>query len=211
MKIQNIESENFKRYGKVLSGYDFSELFSLLSKTEIPSDGIFYTGSSPKLEACREKEILEKRGFGAFPIQIGYVNSKNRVMNCLEYHKSCEFNIAMDDVILILGDARDVTDNGYDSEKAEAFLVPGGTGVELYSTTLHYAPIAVHDEGCRVICVLPRGTNGEYVEFERKTVEDKACFGVNKWLFAHPDSPEAKNGAFVFINGKNINFKDLEY
>ena len=28
----------------------------------------------------------------------------------------------------------------YDTSKVEAFLVPAGTAVEIYATTLHYAP-----------------------------------------------------------------------
>lgn len=210
MKIKKVTSENFKRYGCILTGYDYTELFSVLSKTEIPDKGIVYVGSCEKLEAAKQKELFEKRGFGGFPIQIGYVNSKNRIMNCLEYHKTSEFNIAMDDVILILGYEADIGENGYDSEKCEAFLIPAGTGVELYATTLHYAPLAVNTDGCRVICVLPKGTNAPLIEFPKSTHEDRACFGVNKWLLAHADAPEAADGAFVAINGKNIKFEDLE-
>jgi hypothetical protein len=46
--------------------------------------------------------------------------------------------------------------------------------------------------------------------FKTENSEDKMCFGVNKWLMAHPDAPEIKDGAYEGILGKNIDYKDLE-
>lgn len=44
-------------------------------------------------------------------------------------------NIAVDDVVLLLGKQQDITvDDTYNTENIEAFLVPAGTGVELYAT-----------------------------------------------------------------------------
>lgn len=31
----------------------------------------------------------------------------------------------------------------------------------------------------------------------------------NKWLLAHPESQEAKNGAYIGLTGKNIDLRDL--
>lgn len=68
-------------------------------------------------------------------------------MNALEYHRSSELDIAQTDLILLLGMQQDI-ENGdiYDTSKVEAFLVPAGTGVELYATTLRYAPCKKPDE-----------------------------------------------------------------
>lgn len=41
----------------------------------------------------------------------------------------------------------------------EAFRIPSGTAVELYATTLHYAPCNASDGGFLVAVVLPKGTN----------------------------------------------------
>ena len=47
----------------------------------------------------------------------------------------------------------------YDTSLVEAFLVPKGTAVEVYATTLHYAPCGVGGAGFKVVIVLPKGTN----------------------------------------------------
>ena len=44
-------------------------------------------------------------------------------------------------MILLVGRQQDITeDYTYDTDQIEAFLVPAGTAVEMYATTLHYAP-----------------------------------------------------------------------
>ena len=210
MKIYKITDKDFKEYGCVLEGYDYSALFEELGKTEIPEKGIVYVASVPELEKCEDAKKMQARGFGSYPVQLGYVCGTNRTMNCLEYHKSSEFNIAMDDIILILGKVQDISNGKFDTSLCKAFYVPAGVGVELYATTLHYAPFNVNKEGYRVICVLPKGTNAPKIEFKIKNYEDKMCLGVNKWLIAHNNAPEVSDGAYIGITGKNINFQDLE-
>lgn len=145
------------------------------------------------------------------PIQIGYVGGHNRVLNCLEYHKSSEFNIALDDVVLVLGKQEKITNGSFDTSLCHAFLLPAGVGVELYGTSLHYAPMCDGVNGYRVVCVLPLGTNGDAPSFLASTAEDKMCAGSNKWLLAHPTSPEAKEGKYVGLTGENITFDQLEF
>lgn len=210
MRVYNVDDELFKEYGCVLCGYDYSELFEKLAEIEIPCRGIVYKASDASLENCAVTKEMQNRGFGGYPIQLGYVNGVNRAMNCLEYHKSSEFNIAMNDIILILGKEQDIMDGKFDSRLCKAFRVPAGTGVEIYSTTLHYAPFNLEEDGYRVICVLPKGTNAPKIDFEVKDDNDKMCFGVNKWLIAHPDADEVSDGAYVGVTGDNIMFEDLE-
>ena len=60
-------------------------------------------------------------------------------------------DIAVDDLILILGKQQDIEeDHTYDTSRMEAFLVPAGTAVEVYATTLHYAPCHVKGRGIQV-------------------------------------------------------------
>ncbi len=210
MKLHRITDAEFKEYGTILEGYDYTELFEKLGKTSIPEIGIIYKASDKELESCAAVSQIQTRGFGGYPVQLGYVNGKNRIMNCLEYHKSSEFNIAMDDVILMLGKVQDISNGVFDSSLCKAFLVPAGFGIELYATTLHYAPFNIIENGYRVICVLPRGTNEKKENLKIKTNEDKMCFGINKWLMAHKNAPETSKGAYVGITGKNIEFEDLE-
>ena len=210
MKVYSINDDKFKKYGCILTGYDYTELFENLSKVPMPDTGIDYVASESTLEGCSQAKEMEIRGFGAYPVQLGYVSGRARALNSLEYHKSSEYNIPMNDVILLLGMEQDITNGQFDSSKCEAFYIPGGTGVELYATTLHYAPLNVSEDGYRMICVLPRGTNGAKVDFAVKNAEDKMCLGVNKWLLAHKDSSEAQSGAYIGITGTNITFEDLE-
>ena len=62
-------------------------------------------------------------------------------LNALEYHRCSEVDVAATELVLLLGRQQDVTEEfTYDTAKVEAFRVPAGTAVELYATTLHYAP-----------------------------------------------------------------------
>ena len=209
MKVYEITSKEFKEYGRELVGYDFKELFSSLSRLYIPDKGITYEASVDSLENNEVFEEMRNRGFGGMPIEVGYVGGYNKTLNCLEYHKSSEFNIALDDVILVLGLQRDIDDGRFDTSLCKAFYVPAGCGVELYGTTLHYAPMNVGDAGYRVACVLPLGTNGDKPNFTEFDAEDRLCAGANKWIMAHPDSPEAKKGGYVGLFGENIKFSQL--
>ncbi len=75
--------------------------------------------------------------------------------------------------------------------------------VEFYATALHYAPAS--DAGTfRVAVVLPKDTNTDKPDIEANNLEDKLLWARNKWLVAHPDAPEAKDGAYVGLVGENV-------
>ncbi len=208
MKIKSIFDKEFSRYGSILDGYDFAELFSALSGCNTPTEGIEYKPSVEVLEKCQVFDELQSRGFGGMPIQLGYCNGVNDTLNCLEYHKSSEFNIAKDDIVLLLGLQSDITDGTYDTAKVEAFHVPAGMGVELYATTLHYAPCGLNPkDSYQVVCVLPKGTNYERPSIKNEDIlEAKMCLGSNKWLLSHKTSGEASAGAYVGLIGENIKY-----
>lgn len=204
MKINSVYDKEFKIYGQVLVGYDYTELFQELSKFEIPEKGISYVASVPELEACKVFQDFQNRGFGGMPIQLGYCSGVNDRLNCLEYHKSSEFNIARNDVVLMLGLQYEIEDGSYDSSKVKAFYIPAGVGVELYGTTLHYAPCGHHNNKYQVVCVLPKGTNvGKAERGDCQTAESQMYAGTNKWLMAHEESDEGKGGSYVGIVGEN--------
>ena len=72
-----------------------------------------------------------------------------------------------------------------------------------------YAPCNAEKDGCfRVAVVLPRGTNTDKPAFAPVSEEDKWMTARNKWLLAHPESKEAKNGAHVGLAGLNIDIKE---
>lgn len=205
MKFNSVYDSAFRPYGNVLEGYDFSTLFEAAQKQiTLPEQSFDYYASVSQLEALPVAQLLQHRAFGGLPIQIGCCFGHNRKLNCLEYHKSSELNIAADPVILLLGQQGRMENYCLNTETVQAFLLPAGAGVELFATTLHYAPCHVEESGYRVLCVLPRGTNGPKPKNLRQQGEERLCMGTNKWLIAHADAPEAKNGAFIGLEGENL-------
>lgn len=209
MKIYSVFDPEFQKYGQVLKRYDFSSLFrACQAAVTLPEQGFAYLASLPELETLPIASALQNRAFGGLPVQIGCCFGSNHTLNCLEYHKSSELNIAMDPVVLLLGQRSDLNNFHLDTAKIQAFRIPAGTGVELFATTLHYAPCNDSSDGFRVICVLPRGTNGKKPDAILRTGEDRICMGANKWLIAHAQAPEAAAGAFVGLDGENLTIND---
>ncbi len=211
MKIQSVFDKTFATYGKVVEGFNFSSLLSTLeNNSEKPTDAVIYVPSVDVLEAEEVFTQLRDNCYGGMPIQIGYCNGTNTKLNCFEYHRDSEIDIAADDVILLVAREQEIINGQIDSSRTEAFLCPKGTAVELYATTLHYAPCsAKKGEGFRVIIVLPKGTNEAKPNITVKNEEDKMLWALNKWLVAHKDTSEAKEGAHVGITGENIDIIDL--
>ena len=202
MKIQNVTDAAFKKYGKVVTGIDFSDMIAEMKKMEIPAD-VVYEPVLANLEACASAKDLCESCYGGMPIQVGHCSGNNYKLNAVEYHRDSEINISVDGMILLLGKQEDIEDDyTYDTAKIEAFLVPAGVAVELYATTLHYAPCNSEKTGFRGIVVLPKGTNYDLTKQPAKTPEDKLMTAVNKWLIAHEDAKIA--GAFNGLKGENI-------
>ena len=201
MKIKKVTDPEFSRYGRVIDGYDFSKLIKAMEHTPLPED-VIYEPSIEELETTDVAIDLKMRVYGELPIQIGYCNGHNSKLNALEYHRSSEVNIAATDMILLLGSREDVEDDfTYDTSKVEGFFVPEGTAIEVYATTLHYAPCGVDGQGFKCVVVLPKGTNLDVVN-THATAEDKLLAASNKWLIAHEDAHI--DGAFNGLRGENI-------
>ena len=83
--------------------------------------------------------------------------------------------------------------------------------LEVYATTLHYAPCHTDPaNGFKVLVALPKGTNTDKPNMPIKGGDDAYLWACNKWLLAHPDSAEAAQGAVVALTGENIDIeKDL--
>ena len=131
-------------------------------------------------------------------------------MNCLEYHRDSELNVGTQDFILLLAKRENLVDGVLDADKVVAYYCPAGVMVEVYATTLHYAPCsAKKGQGFKVVIVLPKGTNLAKPDITVKNPEDEILWAANKWLLAHADSAEAAQGAKVLIKGKNPDIADL--
>lgn len=202
MKIQNVTDASFRKYGKVLAGYDLTALIREMKHTPVPED-VVYVPSVEELEVLDCAAELKNKGFGGIPIQIGYCNGHNKKLNAVEYHRCSEINVAVTNLVLLIGCQQDINDDfTYDTSKIEAFLVPAGTAIEVYATTLHYAPCHVAESGFQCVVVLPKGTNTDINFPLPKTGEDKLMTAKNKWLIAHEDA--AIEGAFNGLRGENI-------
>lgn len=206
MEFKTVYDPSFTPYGRIVQGLDCGELLDTLRRTtEKPADSVIYVPSCGELEALPVANMLSDSVYGGMPVQIGYCNGTNTKLNCLEYHRDSEVNIVGDEIIFLVARQQDMQDGQISTSKVEAFRVPAGTAVELYATTLHYAPCdGARGAGFRVAVILPRGTNTEKPLLEARRAEDALLWACNKWLLAHPDTGEAKQGAFIGLLGQNI-------
>ena len=202
MNIQQVTDAAFSKYGRVFPGYDLTDLSREMKNTPLPAD-VVYVPSVEELENLPIATQLQEQAFGGMPIQVGYCNGHNKMLNAVEYHRDSEINIAITDLVVLVGWQQDITaDFTYDTAQIEGFFVPAGTVFEFYATTLHYAPCCSGDEGFRCVVVLPKGTNEELAFTPSKEGESKLLTHTNKWLIAHPEAEVP--GAFNGLTGVNI-------
>ena len=209
MEIKSVFDTAFASYGQVHEGYELSGLLAAMEAIPHPESGTAYQPAIPELEAQPVFERLGANAYGGMPVQLGMCWGHNTKLNCLEYHRDSEFNVGTDDFILLLAKQGEIVDGMLDTAKIKAFRVPAGVLVEVYSTTLHYAPCHTDPaKGFPVAVVLPRGTNTEKPDAVSDCGDSKLLWARNKWLLAHPDSAEAGRGAYVGLCGENIDIKD---
>lgn len=205
--IQQITDSAFKKYGRILKNYDSAELLAKMQETKLPED-VIYVASVEEFEKLDIAVDLKESIFGGLPVQVGYCNGNNYMLNAVEYHRTSEINIAVTDLILLIGMQQDIKeDYSYDTSNIEAFLVPAGTMIEVYATTLHYAPCNADEKGFRCVVVLPKDTNTDLVKPLNQTEEDRLLFAKNKWLIGHKESGLKEKGAFIGLIGENISIQ----
>lgn len=176
-----------------------------MEHTPLPED-VIYVPSVEEMENLSEATAFKNCIYGGLPIQVGYCNGNNHKLNALEYHRNSEINIAVTNMVLLLGWLWDVEkDYTYDTSKVEAFFVPAGTVVEMYGTTLHYAPCNDGENGFKCVVILPKGTNTD-IDFPlTKEGEDALMTAKNKWLIAHEEA--GIEGAFNGLRGENLTIR----
>ncbi|MCR4902810.1 MAG: DUF4867 family protein [Butyrivibrio sp.] len=213
MNILKVTDPEFTNYGRIIEGYEEEkkEIMEALNLNTPVPEGTDYVAEEKALQELPASEKITNTLFGGSPMQFGWCNGHNTKLNCLEYHRSSEINLGTEDFILLLAKREEIVDYKLDSKKVKAFLVPKGVMVEVYATSLHYAPCqASKDKGFRVLIGLPKGTNVGKPEYVAANQEDKLLTATNKWLLAHEDSKEAKEGAWIGITGENIDIvKDI--
>ena len=209
MKIYSVYDPEFKAYGQIQQGFPTEELLAALAQTPI-SDGVEYVACEPVLQELPVRQLVSDHLYGGMPVQLGWCNGPNTKLHCLEYHRDSEFNLGAEDFILLLAKQDEIVDGVLDTARVKAFRAPAGALVEVYATTLHYAPCHCDPEkGFRVMVALPLHTNTGKPELTPATREDKLLWARNKWLLAHPESGEAAQGAHIGLDGENVDIANL--
>lgn len=199
--IKSIKDKSFQTFGKIIDE-DVSDVIAYVStNVHPPKLGNRYQPSVPAVEQFSSVQKISQKVYGYMEVMAGVVSGHNHVFNGIEYHQGSETIIAVSDYILIVGHLWEMKDKTYDSSLCQIFYVPQGTIVECYSTTLHYTPICVSDEGFKTICMLLRGT-GDTIT--RNDILKKK----NKWFIAHVQNEEKiQSGDFPGFTGKMIDIK----
>jgi hypothetical protein len=205
MSISIIESTSpsLAPYGRLLKG-DFSSAVSYLErKTPMPEKGNLYVRADEaflSLPICRG---LQEEIFGNGPMEAGYCNGYNSLLNCLEYHACPEIDICASDLVLLLALPSDIVAGQIDTGKVKAFSFKKGQAFVVHPFVFHFSPCKIDPAGFRCAVLLAEGTNSPLAEKPR----DPRLWMQNKWLYAHPSSPQASKGAYVGLTGENLEVK----
>lgn len=207
MKIESVLDPAFAAYGQVVTGLEEAraKILAALAGTPQPAAGTDYCPEDPSLQELPAAAEVSEHLFGGMPCQLGWCNGRNTKLNCLEYHRDSEFNLANEDFILLLA-RRDEIENGrLDTGKVRAFRVPAGTLVEVYATTLHYAPCHTDpDKGFRCWWRCPPAPTPQSRTLPPKPMRTPGCGPATSGCWPTripPRPPRAPRAALV---GENI-------
>lgn len=206
--VYSCDDKEFKKYGKIIEGYNFKELEEYVEKhTLIPKVGNVYVASHEEMEKFSIYNEIKSNLYGGMDIEFGYCNGNNSLLNGLEYHKGSELNVAVTDLVLLLAHVNDIEEGKINSSKVKGFYIPKGKVIEIYQTTMHFSPCKLSEKGFKCIVILPKDTNIDIDLSNKKIIfeEDKYLFKKNKWLLVHKDKQDFINkGAYEGIEGKNL-------
>lgn len=175
-------------------------------KREMPEFEL-YEPCNEELMEMEEAHFFKQYAFGETACQVGFYTGFCGTLNALEYHKCSEVLVEFEPAVLIVGHIWDIKDLKLDSSCLKLFFVPKDTCVELYATTLHFAPCMATTAGVRQIVCQSAGTNTDAMHLDQMTEEGEnpMLYQKNKWVLIHPEakaafSPNAVQG----ITGENI-------
>jgi len=205
IRLYAVTDPEFASYGRVIEGGDLSELHAVMEKTPVPAEGNMYCASDAALEATNMKAWLGDAVYGRMPLQMGYCNGRGFTMNALEYHKCAEVNYSTTGCILLMARQQDLKNGRLHSSDVVGFYLPAGVLVEVRAEVFHFAPCRISENGFNCMVALEQGVNAEFAEpVTVKTGEAALLWRVGKWMIAHSESPQAKLGAYVGIDGENL-------
>ncbi len=200
----SVDDAEFEPFGRVIKGINADEIIEVAGGIKNPEAASSYVASLPEFESLNIAKEIQNELFGSLPAQVGYCWGHNSLMNATEWHTCSEINIAVTDLVLILGQVWDIKKDTIDSSKFKAFFVPKGSVIEVYATSLHFCPCEVDEGGFGCVVALSKGTN---TDLEIKPT-DKRLFRKNKWIIAHEDNkPLIERGVVSGITGVNYQIK----
>ncbi len=208
LKLFRVTDREFQDYGNLILEFDpVSFTDTVLMEQERPVQGSQYIPCLPCLDEKEEADRIRSHYGGQMNLQFGLCHGHNEQMQALEWHRSSEFNIAVTDMLLFLGDLRDLEKGRYDSDKLKAFYLEKNQMVEIYGTTLHFCPCEVDGQGFSSIVILPRGTNTALDDEKEK---QGFLWARNKWLICHEGNTSLiEKGCWPGIYGENWNVSQL--
>lgn len=205
--ILEVSDPSFATYGKLLPYVQTPEMRRYLyEQTEMPETED-YVPCSEELMAMEEALQFTQFVYGETACQVGYYNGYPSKLNALEYHKCSEVLVEFEPCVLIVGHIWDIKEDQVASEDLKLFYVPAGLCVELYATTLHFAPCMATNRGVRQVVCQTATTNTPLHHPERTDPngENPYLYQRNKWVLAHPEAAASFDSRVVFgITGENI-------
>lgn len=204
--IRTVEDPEFASYGTVHSHIRVPKMRQYAYEREMPEQEV-YEPCCADLMKMDESVFFTHFAYGETACQVGYYTGFVNTLNALEYHKCSEVLVEFEPAVLILGHIWDISQDEIDASKLELFYVPADTCVELYATTLHFAPCMATPAGVRQVVCQTAGTNTdlEHPELITNEGENRLLYQKNKWVLIHPDAAAAfEANAVQGIKGENI-------
>ncbi|MEG0498068.1 MAG: DUF4867 family protein [Carnobacterium sp.] len=209
-KIYNVTDPEFKVFGNLLSGYDLTEIQKYAKENiKIPKEGNIYRPSNAEFENFEVIKEIESDVYAGLPIEAGECAGQNSSFSAFEFHQGSEVNIVLTDIIMVLGKREQIIDGYFNAqEDAELFFVPAGSIVEMYSTTLHYSPCKVDENGFEIIVILIKGSN-ESLKSNFKSRNNQVV-KMNKFQMVHKSRKDKiEQGIKVGLSGELIKINPI--
>lgn len=211
LEILSVTASEFASYGIIHPTVELPEMRRFLygvKQTEFE----YYVPCEECLMELPEADQFKDDIFGQVPCQVGWYYGNCNKLNAIEYHKCSEVLYLYEDAVLILGHLWDIKEDRLHTDTMKIFYVPANTCVELYGTTLHYAPCKAGKAPVMQIVVQSKGTNTPLLKpAEGKEAENRYLLQRNKWVLGHPEAAELLGpNAFIGLEGKNITIVPVE-
>ena len=208
MKIFSVTDPEFKPYGRVVTGLDTAkaEILAALANTPLPAATNYVAEDAALQELPAAVEVSEHL-FGGMPCQLGWCNGHNTYLNCLEYHRDSEFNLGTEDFVLLLARQEEIAGGKLDTAKVKAFRVPAGTLVEVYATTLHYAPCHVTQQASACWSPCPKVPIPQSPPSRMTAAMTRSCGPATSGCSPIPTAPRPRPGRMSDWWGKTYIFR----